>query len=173
MGAITKQRVQVSVNVMTKSVTYMANTLFQLAFRIAKERGLSPDYITANRDMLERAFFTWLAEQSLQSLHVEIVSPDGSRALERWDVSFDYSADPDPEVRKPPVEELARVCKKLRSLPRGTYYRILVQTKPGASKVAGWQQTAFKPFTATREQALSGWGYGHVGAKLWYREGTW
>jgi len=173
MGAITKQRVEVSVNVMERSVTYMANTLFQLAFKIARERGLPPDYITANRDILERGFFTWLAEQTLQSLHFEIVSPDSRKALERWDVSFDYSADPDPDVRKPPIEELASVCKKLRSLPHGTYYRILVTTKPGASKVEGWYDTSFMPFTASRKEALPGWGYGNIGANLWYREGTW
>lgn len=173
MSTITKQRVEVAVNVMQKSVTYMANTLFQTVFRIARGRGLSPDYVTANRDVIERGFFTWLGEQTLESLHVEIIAQDGSKALERWDVTFDYSADPDQDVRKAPVEEVEGICQKLRALPQGTYYRLLVGTKPGASKVAGWQETTFKPFAATREEAFSGWGYGHIGAKLFYREGTW
>lgn len=173
MEAITKQKVEVSVNVMEKSVTYIANTLFQLAFRIVNARGLKPDFITQNRNALEDGFFTWLAEQSLESVHVEVTSLTGSEALERWDVTFDYSADPDPEVRKPPVEELAAVCNKLRRLPQGTRYRIVVKTKPGASKVPGWYETTFKPFTQAREEELPGWGYGHIGAKLFYRQGTW
>ena len=173
MGTMTKQRVEVSVNVMEKSVTYMANTLFLLAFRIVNARGLKPDFITKNRKTLEDGFFTWLAEQTLESVHVEIISLTGSKALERWDVSFDYSADPDNKVRKPPIEELADVCSNLRRLPRGTRYRIVVHTKPGASKVPGWYETTFKPFTQAREEELSGWGYGHIGAKLFYREGSW
>jgi hypothetical protein len=173
MATVTKQRVEVSVNVMEKSVTYMANTVFQLGYRIAKGRGLSPEYITRSRDILERGFFTWLAEQTLLSLHFEIISPEGAKALERWDVSFAYSASPNLEVRKPPVDEVERVCAKLRSLPPGTYYRVLVTTKPGASKVEGWNDASFLPFTQAKEQDLSGWGYGHIGAKLMYREGTW
>jgi hypothetical protein len=173
MAVLTKQRVEVSVNVMEKSVTYMANTLFQMAFRVAKDRGLPAELIVRNRDSLERGFFTWLAEQSLLSLHFEIVAPDGSKALERWDVSFDYSADPDLEVRKPPVEEIGDVCRRLRALPPGTWYRLIVHTKPDASKVDGWTPTTFKPFTASREEALPGWGFGHIGGKAFCREGTW
>ena len=119
MGVLLKQKVDVSVNVMEKSIIYMVNTLFNVMFRIINARGLRPDYITANREIIENGFFTWLAEQTLESLHLEIISPDGSRALERWDVSFDYSAEPNPEVRKPPVEEIAAIRNKLRSLPRG------------------------------------------------------
>lgn len=173
MGALLKQKVDVSVNVMQKSVTFMVNTLFNLMFRITNARGLRPDYITANREIIENGFFIWLSEQTLESLHLEIISPDSSRALERWDVSFDYSAEPDPEVRKLPVEEIAAIRNRLRSLPRGTYYRIVVHTKPEASKVEGWHPTMMKPFAMAREEAFPEWGYGHIGGKLFYREGKW
>lgn len=173
MGNITGQQVEVSVNVMEKSVTYMANMLFQLAFKIAKERGLSPDYIVQRRDKLERGFFVWFAEQTLAELHIEVLAPDGLKALERWDMTFEYSSNPDMEVRKPPVEELADICKELRSLPPGAHYRIVVRLKPDASDVEGWHETEFKPFTAASEKAFSKWGYGNIGGKLMYRGGIW
>lgn len=173
MGAITKQRVDVVVDVMQKSVVYMTNTLFQVILWIAKGRGLSPDYITSNRDIIERGFFTWLVEEALESLHFEIVSRDGSKSLERWDLNFEYSANPNSEVRRPPIDQIDDFCKKLRELPKGTYYRILVRTKPGASDVEGWQPTNFMPFSQSREEVFSDWGYGNISANLWYREGTW
>ena len=173
MRTMTKQKVEMKVNVFQKSVTYQVTTLFQVMFRITKARGLASSYITNNRDVLERGFFTWFSERMLETLYFEIVTEDGSKALERWEVNFDYSDNPDPEVRKPPIEQLESFCKKLRTLPRGTYYRILVQTKPGASEVEGWYPTSFKPFSQSNEKSFSGYGFGNIGAKLWYREGKW
>jgi hypothetical protein len=173
MGTLVKEKVGVSVNVMEKSVTFMVNTLFNLMLRILNARGLRPDHIIGNREIIENGFFTWLAEETLERLHLEIIAPDGTKALERWDISFEYSAVPDLTVRKPPVEELAEIQKKLRSLPRGTCYRIVVHTKPGASPVKGWYPTTLKPFTAKREETFARWGYGHIGGQLYYREGTW
>jgi len=173
MATITKQRVGVTVNVMEKSVTYMSNSLFQLGFKITKERGLSPDYLVDNRDILERGFFTWLSEQSLLSLHVEIISPDGKKALERWDLKFDYSAEPDMRVQKPPVEEVKEVSRRLRTLPEGVTYRIVVETKPDASDIEGWYETDFFPFSQTNESSLPGWGFGNIFGKLLIREGSW
>jgi hypothetical protein len=46
-------------------------------------------------------------------------------------------------------------------------------TKPGASRVEGWCETNFMPFSASRQEALPGWGYGNIGANLLYKEGTW
>lgn len=173
MGTMTKQKVRVSVNVMTKSVNYVVNTIFLLAFRITKWRGLPPHYLASNRDIIERGLFTWLAEQTLEQLHIEVISPDSSRALERWDMAFIYSADPDPEVGQPAMGDVESLCRKLRALPPGTQYRLLVQTKPGASDVEGWRESQFLPFTAAREQDLTQWGYGNIQGRLMYREGTW
>ena len=173
MSTMTEQKVNVSVNLMEKSVTYMSNTLFQIKFKIAQGRGLSPDYLVQNREILENGFFAWLSEQTLLSVHFEVIAPDGSKALERWDLSFDYRADPDETVEKPPVQQIEEACRKLRSLPPGTNYRILVETKPEASEVQGWHETEFLPFAEKSNQEFSNWGYGHIFGKLWYREGTW
>ncbi|OVE78513.1 hypothetical protein BVY01_05240 [bacterium I07] len=173
MATTNKQKVEVGVNMMEKSITFMANTLFQMAFKIANARRLSPDYLVQNRELLESGFFTWFAEGMLESLHFEVLSPDGKKALERWDIYFSYSANPDPSVKKPPIGEIEEVAARLKALPPGTSYRIVIQTKPGASNVQGWQQTDFLSFDQKSEHAFSGWGYGHVDGTLFYREGTW
>jgi len=173
MATITQQQVRVSMNVLTMSVNYMVNTVMQLMLRIIKERGLSPKELIRDRDLLEDGLSTWLREQTLESLHVEVVSRRGEKALEIWTTVLEYRAEPDLQVRKPPVDQLATLCKKLRSLPSGTRYRILVSLRPGATEVPGWVDAEFRPFTQAREETLSGWGYGHIGGKLVYREGVW
>lgn len=173
MSTMTDQKVDVNVNVMEKSITYISNSLFQLFLRITNGRNLPPDYITSNRDILEKGFFTWCSEQSLKSVHLEIISPDSARAVERWDIALSYSSDPDSEVKKTPVSQIADVCKKLKGLPRGSQYRILVQTEPWASRVNGWSETSFKPFKEKSMKNFSGFGYGHIHGKLYYREGSW
>ena len=118
MSTMTDQKVDVRVDVFTKSVTYIVNCIFQVFLRISNLRDLPAKYIITNRSIIENGLFCWNSERSLKSGHLEIISPDGSRVLERWDISLSYSDSPNEEVKKPPVDQIADFCKNLKKLPK-------------------------------------------------------
>ena len=173
METKTKQINQVGINIMEKSVTYISNTVFMLAFRIVHERGLSPEYINRFRKVIEDGLFTWLTEQKLRKLYIEIFTPGRDSAHERWDFEFVFYADPNEEVRKPPEEELEGIGKRLKKLPPGATYRIVAETDRGASKVPGWCPTTLWNLDIEFEKDFSGWGYGNIDGKLFYKKGRW
>jgi len=161
----------VGANVMEKSVTYVCNTVIQLFFRILHKRGLDAGFLSSSLEVLENGLRTWLGEQKLKEMHLEVSLPHSSDALEDWKAIFEYYAEPDENVRKPPVEEVERICQELRALPAGAIYRIVAVTEPDASDVPGWIASSLKPLRDATERPFSGWGYGHVGAKFFYHGG--
>lgn len=161
--------VGVSVNVMEKSVTYVANTVIQLLFRIAHSRGLSPNYLQHNLEIIENGLRTWLSEQKLRFFLLQVYVPGQKEALENWETVFSYYADPNEEVRKPPVEEIEEACKYLSKLPSRTTYTIYASVDPGASEVAGWVPGTPKPLASSVEKIFKDWGFGNIGAEIRYQ----
>ena len=171
MGTLVSERVDVSVNVMERSVTATSNWVFQLLLRIASLRGLPADYLLDKRQIVETGLFAWLAEQTLEGFSVEIWNPDSDEAIERFDFEFNYRAEADTKVRNPNMAKLEEFCHTLRGLPSNAQYRILVSTAPGATQVEGWYPGEFKPLHVDHEEQLSDHGFGFVGTKLVYRGG--
>lgn len=167
-----RQSVGVTVNTAERSVTFVANTMFQVLFRIATGRGLSPDYITRNREVIENGLFTWLAEQTLQRAYLEVFLSGHSQAIERWEFEFTYIDTPEAGAKQPPVAELAELCGILKALPRRAEYRVVVQTSPGATKVPGWKSTNLRSMGRCQSQELQAWGYGNISTKVTFR-GDW
>ena len=81
MSTNVRQSTDVIVNVAERSVVYIANSLFQMFFRIAAERRLSPSYITEDREIIESGLFSWLGERSLQRAYLEVFLPGERSAL--------------------------------------------------------------------------------------------
>jgi hypothetical protein len=171
MSTHVSQREAVTVNVAERSVTYIANTMFQVLFRIVAGRGLSPQHMSENRESLENGLFTWLAEQTLLRAFLEVFIASSDEAIERWDFDFTYTSDPRQGTRQPPVDEINRLCGTLRALPAGTQYRIVVQTAPGATRVPGWEPTNLRHLDETRSASVEAWGHGPLSASLTYRQG--
>lgn len=165
------QTTDVAVNVTERSVTYIANTVFQMLFRIANGRGLSPRYITENREVIENGLFTWLAEQSLQRACLEVYLPRARHALEQWEFEFSYVSDSVAGAEQPPIAELAELCARLKALPRRARYRVVVQTAPGATEVPGWEPTNLRSVGGSQSHELQAWGYGNIFAKVTFRGG--
>jgi hypothetical protein len=124
---------------------------------------------------LEEAFRTWIAEQTLQTMHYEIYDPSSDTAYEVGVVSLDYFADPNEEVVKPPVSELEQLLARLNTLPAGAQFRCVVTTAPGATKIPGWTSTRLKDLMGgTKEDVSVGsFGFGHAQGSLVYRIGNW
>jgi len=68
MGTMVREKIDVGVNIVQRSITYMVNTTFQVLLEIIKRRNLRPDLLIRNRKVIEDGLFTWLAEQSLLSI---------------------------------------------------------------------------------------------------------
>lgn len=164
--------VGVVIDTFTKSVNFQVNMLMQLGLHLVKERGLSPRYIISQRATLEAGMFTWLTEQSLLGFSYEIYDPTNHVALERFDIDFVYSNEPDSSVRPLNRQKISDVCRKLTALPPGTEYRVIVQTAPGATDVEGWEPTEYLPLGESVDIEIGEHGYGNIGAKLIYRGRT-
>ncbi|MBA5868336.1 MAG: hypothetical protein GDA67_16710 [Nitrospira sp. CR1.3] len=161
--------VGVVIDTLTKSVNFQVNMLLQLGLHLVKERGLSPTYIIKHRTTLEAGLFTWLTEQSMLGFSYEIYDPANQVALERFDIAFAYSNEPDSKVRPLDRQRISEVCRKLTTLPPGTEYRVIVQTAPGAAVVEGWEPTEYLPLGDSVDIEIGEHGYGNIGAKLIYR----
>jgi hypothetical protein len=169
MGTLVSEKVEIAVNVMQRSVNATANWLFQMAFKIANLRRLSPDYLIQKREIIESGLFVWLAEQKLEGLSIEIFDPNRNDAQERFDFHFEYHSSPDPTVREPNIARLEEFCRRLEALPPGMEYRVVVAVGPNASEVPGWYDYQFRPLLAARNEQLSDYGYGHIETHLIYR----
>lgn len=163
----------VGVNLMEKSVTFMANVVIQTLFRITHKRGLDPGYLQSNVQIIEEGLVTWLAEEKLLSLLLQVYVPGRDDALEDWETAFEYYADPFLEVQKPPIEQIEEACQQLASLPPEAGYRIYARLAPDASEVAGWVPGTPLVIDADVEQEFDGTGFGHIGGKVRYRGGRW
>lgn len=172
MGTMVREKIDVGVNIVQRSITYMVNTTFQVLLEIIKRRNLRPDLLIQNRKVIEDGLFTWLAEQSLLSIHLEVSVPGVEQAEERWDTIFEYLSDPNEQVRKPPIEALTDIAGRLQRLPEETVYRIIVSLKPDATEVPGWVPATFKSIEIDQDiTAGEGWGFGNLGGKLYYKGG--
>lgn len=165
------ENVDVEVNMLTMTANFVSNTVFHSLSRIIQERGLSLDYLTENRKIIEDGIFIWVTEQSLQSLVLEVFRDGTDIALERFDYLFTYVADPVSIVSHPSIDRLTEFCRKLNSLPSEAKYRILVTLKAGATQVAGWSPTDFKKIQSVKEVEQGDWGFGFAGVKLIYKGG--
>ena len=167
-----RQSATVQVNVTERSVTYITNTMFRMFLRIARACGLTPDYITSNREIIENGLFAWLAEATLLQAHLEVYFPGQGDALERWDFAFSYASTPGAGTHEPPVAEAERFCAALEALPPGASFRVVIQTAPGATEVPGWVPAQLRRLDETGNQAFEAWGLDGLSAAVTYRAGT-
>jgi hypothetical protein len=167
------QASKINVNVLTMTATYITNNVFNLLFRIINERGLTVDYINDNRKIIEDGLFTWVSEQSLNKLSLEVFQDGQEAALEKYNFDFRYSADPTDQAIPAPLKSLQELSKTLKGLPSNTKYRVVVSLKDGASTVPGWSETEEKDINVTKEAKVGGFGFGYAEVILTYQGGKW
>jgi hypothetical protein len=163
---------------MQKEINYMVNILLQMMYRIEYGRGLSKaGYMARTHEIIERGLRTWLTEQKLQTVFIEIYDPTADKSYERGEVTITYTADPTEKVVKPPVEKLEKLFKKLKKLPPGAQFRIVVNNAPGYSEVPGWYSTTLKDFMGGVAEEIEvddeAHGYGRLWGRLVLKIGNW
>jgi hypothetical protein len=165
--------VREEVNIALQTITYIVTTLFQVLFRVAYMRGLSPVYIQRNHEVIENGLTTWITEQKLRKLTLQVFRAGSSNALENWSVAFTYTADPSAELRRPAIEQLEDFASQLRSLPPGCEYRIHAEVDQDASTVEGWQPGTKLPIIGRTRKDVFSWGHERLDAALEYEGGEW
>jgi len=163
--------IKVGVNIMQKAVTFVANSVINEQLRIAHGRGLDPSYLQSNLEIIENGLRTWLSEQKIHALLLQVFLPDREDALENWETIFIYYADPIEEVRQLPIKDIEKACTSLAKLPPGATYRIFASVDPDASEVAGWVSGVPKPIISMTEKVFKSWGFHDIGVEIRYQGG--
>ena len=164
---------KVEVDLLTASTTYTVNMVFRALLEIARGRGLSSAYLTDRHESIEEGLYIWLSENSLLKVHLEVSLTHSEKALERFELAFEYVTDAKMELEKPNVERLRDFCRQLQTLPPGAEYRMLVSLERWASEVPGWTPSYFKELDADTETSITSFGYGAIGTTLVYRGASW
>lgn len=174
MSTLVKQRTDlaVTVNVIETTFTFILNCVMQTVLLIARDRGLSLDYLRNKWDVIEKGLRTWLVEQTLECVCLEIYMPGADDAIERFDQEITYSASPSSETRIPDREVLSEFCHKLGALPTGATYRVIVKLAPGASQVDGWSPTHFRHMLDSEGTPIMTYAYGQASGSVVYRGRT-
>jgi hypothetical protein len=156
----------VIINTMTKTSNFVVNSVFLTLFRIANGRDLSPTYLSERRQVIEEGIFTWISEQTLETLILEVYLMGTDQGLERYEFKFHYVADPDMEVRHTPIKQIETFLSTLKQLPSEATYQVLVTLKTGATQIPGWPPSKFKQINIKREENLGNFGFGHAGVEI-------
>ncbi len=171
MSTLVKQRIDlaVTVNVIETTFTFILNCVMQTVLLIARDRGLSLDYLRNKWDVIEKGLRTWLVEQTLECVCLEIYMPGADDAIERFDQEITYSIDTESSPRLPDRAALSEFCGKLESLPANATYRVVVQLSAGSSAVEGWSPSRLRHLPHTESAPVMAFEYGNAKAAVVYR----
>ena len=158
----------VNVNTMTMTANFVVNQVFLTLFRIIRSRNLPPQYLSERRKIIEDGIFTWISEQTLKLLALEVFQEGSDQAIERFEFNFKYTADPVMDVNQPAVHAIEEFLGTLFQLPEDAVYQVLVQLQPGATDVSGWKSSRFKELNITQEKELGDWGFGNASVDMRY-----
>jgi hypothetical protein len=135
-----------SVNVAARSYTHTANALIHLASAIATSRGLDLQYLQEKLDVISSGLRTWLVGHNLEFMRVEVWDPRTGKAAEVYEFRLSYLpvGGDAAETFEIQAERLEAELARLRKLPPGLLWRIIVSTKPGSPGVPGWSAEKFR-----------------------------
>jgi hypothetical protein len=139
-------RTSVGVRVWATSTIYVANEALRTQMEIVGSRGLNIDYIASDLEVISKGYRTWLTTRHLKKAILEIYDPRTDKAVERWDLCFDYdsSGTGDPREFRTEMGKLKDFVSKLRKLPPGCEYHIIVELGDGAPLVQGWEPCSLR-----------------------------
>ncbi len=171
MSTLVKQRTDlaVTVNVIETTFTFILNCVMQTVLLIARDRGLPLDYLRDKWDVIEKGLRTWLVEQTLECVCLEIFMPGADDAIERFDQEITYSIDAETAPQLPDRAALSEFCRKLASLPANATYRVLVQLSAEASAVEGWSPSRLRHLPQADSAHVMAFEYGNAKAAVVYR----
>jgi len=133
----------VVVNTYTHSVTYVTDKLLLSLKEIIRGSGLSPEKLTKDWDLNERAVSTWLHSRDLETIILEVFNPRNGALVGRWDFDIIYGSTGDGGMWVD-TDDIHYHIKKAGLWPSECDYTIMMITKPGRPDVAGWGKGNFR-----------------------------
>lgn len=159
-------RTRLRVATYTESVTHLAHGVLDIFQAIVVKLGLSTSYLDGNWAALMRGIKTWLNGQHLKTVHLEVIDRNG-QPWSRCDLELTYYDAGVSDVFYVDLEVGRFSAMKFGPPPPGTYYRVVVDLKPGAPLVEGWGSTSLLSTEGMRRIRAGGAiGSPHIQANL-------
>jgi PAS domain-containing protein len=187
MAVASRVRGRVGVKTWAKATNYVANEVFRVWLIILSQRGQNNAGLLQQREVINNGLFTWLATHHLKKAILEIFQPSSSEAVERWDMEFTYAnptiediADEDEvdEVWKTYLDEITPFMARMKALPAGTLYRVVVDLEDEVDgipppPVSGWEAATLRNIDHLQQQkfgeVIKVDGLINVGMGVWGR----
>jgi hypothetical protein len=136
------------------AVTFVNNELITGFVTIANRAGADPSWIVDRRDKLTRSLSTWLEEESLSKVRLELRSA-GDRVVDAF--VFDVSYDADHGYIRFPAERVSDAVRKYQH--RNLELRIVPVTYMWSTDFDGWSSG---DTPSVRTQDIDNFGAGHI-----------
>jgi ssDNA-binding replication factor A large subunit len=133
----------VAVYTYAHSVTYVTDKLLNSVKKIVQMSGLDPDKLTEEWSVLERGISTWLGDQHLETLHLEVFHEVTGELVRRWDFDVAYDQVGDGSFWQDP-DDIRYHIEKAGINPANCDYRIVTSTNETRRDVAGWSKTSLR-----------------------------
>jgi hypothetical protein len=148
-----------SVATRVETAVFLTDVITGAFSAIIATLGLSSSYLDASWDVIERGLTAWIAEGSLETVHLEFGPSD--RPLARFEIPLDYSYSGEGNAEFVTNRaRLARLMAKIEYLPAGTNYRVVVSYNGPHSSVTGWSHTTLSSGEGMSSYSLGGLGRG-------------
>jgi len=143
----------VAVNTYVHSVTYVTDKMLMSLKEIIRCSGLSPKKFTSQWATLQQGINTWLNSRELETVHLEVYTPQTNALVGRWDFDIYYGTTGDGGMWVN-TDEIKYAITKTGQWPSTCSYRIILTTKPGSQEVDGWSTTTFRSTEGFVRQSL-------------------
>lgn len=135
---------QVAVNTHSHSVTYVTDKLLGSVKEIVRLSGLDPDKLSDDWQVLELGILTWLNDEHLEVVHLEVYHATTNKLVGRWDfdIFYNYSSGDGSFWQDP--DDIKYHIRKQNLDPANCNYRVVTTTTPGRRDVSGWSGTSLR-----------------------------
>jgi hypothetical protein len=144
----------VSVNLYTHSVTYVADNILKSFKDIIRLSGLDPSGLVNTWPSKMLALETWLNSGHLERVVLEIYDPKTNALITRWDVDIVYAWSGDAGHFWTDTEQLKYAIKKAGVSPSEAKYDLILSHKAGAPDVPGWSSVNYRSTNSMVRQSL-------------------
>lgn len=144
-----------AVRAKARSVTVVANELFDIGLRITSHYGLASGSLTEQLNVVLTGLRVWLAAKQLASFVIEVFGESG-QLLRKWELPVDYDeADQDEEHYETRLEELEEFLARDR--PAGVAkYRVITRFRTDDHvPVPGWIKASLSDDSHLTRQQVS------------------
>jgi hypothetical protein len=148
-----------STSTRTRTAVHLTDAITGGFAFIISHLDLSTAYLSGNWDAIELGLMTWIKEGSLAEVYLEFGDANNPLAVFEVPIEYYFTGDAKEEYVANRVR-LARLAAKIREVPRGTAYRVVVSHNGEHTDVSGWSPTNLADRSGLATQNLGTLGSG-------------